>query len=105
MKVKWTYIAKEHLKDTQKYLKNVWGKEVAKYFLDEIKRNVEIIRSGTVVHQDFEDIEDVKKVLITKHNYLVYEQDEQTINILGLINNYKDPNKNYNDIANNKDRI
>ena len=105
MKIKWTPIAKEHLKDTVKYLKKVWGKEIAKYFVDEINRNIEIIKSGVVVHQDFEDIEGVKKVLITKHNYLIYEKNEQIINILGLINNYKDPNTNYKDIENNKDRI
>lgn len=105
MKVRWTHTANEHLRETQKYLKKVWGKEVAKYFLDEIKKNIEIIKSEVVVHQDYADLEGMKKVLITKHNYLIYEKNDEIINILGLINNYRDPARNYNEIINNQDRI
>lgn len=104
MIVRWTPIAREHLQDTKKYLKKVWGNEVTKNFMNQLEYTIELIKSGIVTHQNYKDIEDVRQVLVTKHNYLVYTIYEDKIIILGLINNYKNPDNNYNDIIKNKYR-
>lgn len=105
MIVKWTPIAKAHLLDTKMYLKKVWGSAVTKSFIDKIEHTIKSIKDGIVVHQNYEDMENVKQVLVTKHNYLIYMIEENNLIILGLINNYKDPQKNYNEIKNNRKPI
>lgn len=102
MKIKWTPIAKRHLMDTKKYLKVVWGNEVTKNFIKKVEQTINTIITGVVVHQNYEDLENVRQVLVTKHNYLIYMIDGDNLIIVGLINNYKDPHKNYEEIKTSK---
>lgn len=97
MKVVVSLKAKEHLKDIKKYLVNKWGSKVFKDFLAKKKKVIDNIKSGIITHQQYEDTP-FRKVLITEHNTMIYHIDNDTIYIVGILNNYKEPESNYKDV-------
>lgn len=106
MEIHWTEIAVKHLDNTLDYLEYKWGSEVAKNFLHKLNATIDMVIHGNVVHQNYADMKDVKKVLVTKHNTLIYEKyNNEILYILGIINNFKDPDSNYKEIENNKKTI
>lgn len=104
-KVRWTTIAREHLRETKKYLQEEWGNEVTKNFIKQVELIIERIKSDIVDYPNYEDIEGVKKVNVAKYNTLVFEKNDNIINILGLLNQRKLPENNYNEILNNQERL
>lgn len=101
METKWSKIAKSQLDEVETYLlENFTYNEVIALY-DDIDKALEIIASGVVIHQDYEDIKDYKKVLVSKYNTMVYKRDKDRIYIAGFINNRKSPEENYQSIKKN----
>lgn len=95
MKVVLSDRAKNDLEDIKAYLVEEWGWKVFEEFYNKFDTTIKQIKNGIVTHQYYEDTQ-YRKVLITIHNTLIYYIEEKTIYIVTILNNYKDPNTNYN---------
>ncbi|WP_128331261.1 type II toxin-antitoxin system RelE/ParE family toxin [Apibacter sp. HY039] len=98
MQIEWTREAENDLLKVEDYLLENWNYKVLENFLNILDKAAEILISGNV---EFEKYEDTKysKFLLTKHNYLIYHKVNDKIIILKLINNFQNPDNNYDDIT------
>jgi len=95
MNIFWTNRAKLDLEILEDFLIENWDFEVLESFYEILDRKISLLENGNLVHQKYEDI-DFHKVLITKHNSIIYEISNNQINLLNMINNFRNPDSNYN---------
>jgi len=95
MNIFWTNRAKLDLEILEDFLIGNWGFEVLESFYEILDRKISLLENGNLVHQKYEDT-DFHKVLITKHNSIIYEISNDQINLLNMINNFRNPDSNYN---------
>lgn len=95
MNIFWTNRAKLDLEILEDFLIENWGFEVLESFYEILDRKISLLENGNLVHQKYEDT-DFHKVLITKHNSIIYEISNSQINLLNMINNFRNPDYNYN---------
>ncbi len=72
-----------------------WNDKVFDAFLTKLDETVSIIAEGNVVFQKYENTH-YHKVLITKHNTLIYRVEDNVLKIIRIIQNFQDPDENYN---------
>jgi plasmid stabilization system protein ParE len=101
MVVFWTDRAKKDLAKLEDYLIDEWNEDVLANFYEILEAKIAVLQSGTVVHQLYEDTK-FHKMLITKHNSIIYEIIDNQVNILNMINNFKNPDSNYKTITKKK---
>jgi plasmid stabilization system protein ParE len=94
MNIFWTNRAKLDLEILEDFLIENWGFEVLESFYEILDRKISLLENGNLVHQKYET--DFHKVLITKHNSIIYEISNDQINLLNMINNFRNPDSNYN---------
>lgn len=94
MNIFWTNRAKLDLEILEDSLIDNWGFEVLENFYEILQAKVSLLENGNLVHQKYEDT-DFHKVLITKHNSIIYEISNDQINFLNMINNFRNPDSNY----------
>ncbi|UZT96372.1 hypothetical protein ODZ84_14185 [Chryseobacterium fluminis] len=95
MPIYWTNKAKTDLEILEDFLIPNWGFDVLEDFYVVLEKKISLFESGNLVHQKYEDI-NFYKLLITKHNSIIYEISGTQINLLNMINNFRNPNFNYN---------
>ncbi|KNB62180.1 type II toxin-antitoxin system RelE/ParE family toxin [Chryseobacterium sp. Hurlbut01] len=95
MNIFWTNRAKLDLEILEDFLIENWGFEVLESFYEILDRKISLLENGNLVHQKYEDT-DFHKVLITKHNSIIYEISNNQINLLNMIKNFRNPDSNYN---------
>lgn len=101
MKVIISNRAKNDINDIKYYVVNKWGWKVFGVFYNKLNATIDLIISGSVVHQYYEDTQ-YKKVLITEHNTLIYYIENDVLYLVTILNNFKDPNANYDIVKKNK---
>ncbi|KAA0128275.1 type II toxin-antitoxin system RelE/ParE family toxin [Chryseobacterium sp. SN22] len=94
MKIKFSDESLSDLLNIEEYLLRNWNDRVLEDFLIRLDEKVQIICNGKVVFQKYED-SDYHKILITKHNTLVYSVEDEVLKIIRIIQNYQDPEENY----------
>lgn len=67
-------------------------------FYEILERKIALLENGNLIHQKYEDT-DFHKLLLTKHNSIIYEINENQINLLNMINNFRNPDSNYKTIT------
>ncbi|SIQ07526.1 Plasmid stabilization system protein ParE [Chryseobacterium sp. RU37D] len=95
MHVFWTNKTKSDLEILEDLLIENWGFDVLKDFYEILERKIVLLGNENVIHQKYEDT-DFHKLLITKHNTIIYEVSGAQINLLNMINNFRNPGSNYN---------
>lgn len=95
MNIFWTNRAKSDLENLEDFLIENWGFKVAEDFYEILEKKISLPENGNLVHQIYEDA-DFHKLLITKHNYIIYEIAADQINLLHMINDFRNPDYNYN---------
>lgn len=98
MNIFWTNRAKSDLENLEHFLIETWGFDVLEDFYEILERKISLLENGNLVHQKYEDT-DFHKLLITKHNSIIYEIAENQINLLNMINNFRNPDFNYKTIT------
>lgn len=101
MKVIISNRAKNDITDIKYYVVNKWGWKVFEAFYNKLNATIDLIKDGVVVHQYYEDTQ-YKKVLITEHNTLIYYIENDILYLVTILNNFKDPNANYDIVKKNK---
>lgn len=94
MKIKFSDESLSDLLNIEEYLLRNWNDRVLEDFLIKLDEKVQIICNRKVVFQKYEN-SDYHKILITKHNTIVYSVEDEVLKIIRIIQNYKDPEGNY----------
>lgn len=94
MNIFWTNRAKSDLEILEDFLIENWGFNVLDDFYEILERKISSLENGSLIHQKYENTK-FHKILITKHNYIIYEISGNQINLLNMINNFRDPESNY----------
>ena len=91
--IRWTENAFEDLKEVFIYLEKEWSSEISNNFLHKCFLNIELISKFPQIGIRSEKDKTVRKILITKNNFLFYRVENKIITLLGLIDTRSDPNK------------
>ncbi len=95
MKINFSDESLADLRNIEEYLLKNWNDKVFDDFLKKLDEIVIIITEGNVVFQKYENT-DYHKVLITKHNTLIYIVEDHVLKIMRILQNFQDPDENYN---------
>ena len=98
MNIFWTNRAKSDLENLEDFLIENWGFDVLEDFYEILARKISLLKNGHLIHQKYEDI-NFHKLLITKHNSIIYEIAGNQINLLNMINHFRNPDSNYKTIT------
>lgn len=83
--VVWTVRATASLSDVLEYLESEWSSRIAKAFIDELLKRVEIISAYPELGIQSPSQLSWRRVLITKQNALIYRIDRETIVLLDIV--------------------
>ncbi len=81
------------LRNIEQYLLENWSAKILDDFLTKLDEIVEIISEGSVVFQKYENT-NYHKILITKHNTLIYIIENNVLKIIRILQNFQDPDDN-----------
>lgn len=97
MKIQFSDESLSDLKNIEEYLLEHWSDKILDDFLTKLDEIVEIICTGNVVFQKYEGTI-YHKILITKHNTLIYIIENNTLKIVRILQNFQDPTDNQKSI-------
>lgn len=80
--------ALQDLEDLENFLLRRWNQEIVFNFYEKFEKILENIASGKVIYQQHEK-ENFQKVLITKHNTLMFMKTDEKIIVIRIINNFR----------------
>jgi plasmid stabilization system protein ParE len=86
--------AKLDLIKIEEYLINKWNEKVADDFYVKLIDAIEILEMGNVLFEKYENTR-FRKFLLTKHNTIIYDVQNDLINIVRILQNFQDPDENY----------
>ncbi len=93
MKIQFSDESLFDLRNIEEYLFTHWNDKVLDDFLTKLDEIVQMICSGNVVFQKYEGSH-YHKILITKHNTLIYAVENDVLKIIRIIQNFQDPDYN-----------
>ena len=76
------------------YLEAEWGHQVAKEFLRKVDKKLDTLSRQPYMGVPSEKVQDVRSVLITRHNRLYYKVTGDRIVVLNLYDTRRKPAKN-----------
>ena len=91
------HFSKEAFDDLDKiedYLLYKWNDKVLEDFNVKLDHCLQIIVDGIAVFQSYEDTK-YQKILITKHNTLIYVIENNIVKVIRILQNFQDPEDNY----------
>ncbi|MEN4760901.1 MULTISPECIES: type II toxin-antitoxin system RelE/ParE family toxin [unclassified Chryseobacterium] len=94
MKIKFSDESLSDLRNIEDYLLHHWNDKVLNDFLIKLDEIVQIICEGNIVFQKYEDSR-YHKILITKHNTLIYIIENDVLKIVRILQNFQNPEDNY----------
>lgn len=94
MEIQFSKASFDDLDEIEDYLLNTWSDTVLDDFNLKLDQTLNLIIDGIVVFQKYEDT-NYHKILITKHNTLIYSLDQNALIIHRILQNFQDPDDNY----------
>ena len=94
MEIQFSKEAFDDLDKIEDYLLNRWNDKVLENFNFELDHCLQIIIDGIAVFQKYEDTK-YQKILITKHNTLIYIIENNVVKVIRILQNFQDPDENY----------
>ena len=88
----------DDLDSIEEYLLRRWNEQVLDDFNYKLDRCINIILEQSVVFQKYENTQ-YHKVLITKHNSLIYTIEKDILKIHRILQNFQNPDENYKNIT------
>ncbi|MFI1770953.1 type II toxin-antitoxin system RelE/ParE family toxin [Thalassobellus citreus] len=90
-KVLWTDHAMSELKETIEYLEENWTERELRRFSEKLDHTIELIsKAPDIFPSSFEKTE-IRKAVVEKHNNLYYRVIEDSVEIISLFSNRKNP--------------
>lgn len=87
--------AQQDLLNIECYLLEKWSIDVLEDFFEKFKKAITVLLDKKVIFQKYEDT-NFHKLLVTKHNSLIYSYEEDVLYIHRVLQNFQDPDENYN---------
>lgn len=84
-KISWALQADLSLENILNYLETEWSIRISESFYDETHARVQLITNYPEIGIQSTSIPEWRKILITKHNILVYRIDNTKITLLNII--------------------
>ncbi|GGG49694.1 type II toxin-antitoxin system RelE/ParE family toxin [Bizionia arctica] len=91
-KIYWTDHALSELKETIEYLEFNWTEKELRKFSSKLEHTLELISKAPKLFPLSSKKNEVRKAVIEKHNSLYYKINLNTIEIISLFSNIKNPN-------------
>lgn len=90
--------AQQDIDAIESYLLRKWNQEVVFSFFDLLDNAICILEVGNVYFEKYENT-GFMKYLVTKHNYIIYDYQDDLLRIHRVINNFQNPNENYESVS------
>lgn len=91
-KILWTDHAISELKETIKYLEHKWTERELKKFSAKLDHTIELISKSPKIFPVSIEKKNIRKAVVEKHNNLYYRFNKNSIEIVSLFSNRKNPN-------------
>lgn len=98
MKVDISIAAQQDIDDIESYLLRKWNQKVVFKFFDQLDDAISILETQNVYFEKYRDT-GFMKYLVTKHNYIIYDYQDDMLRIHRVINNFQNPDDNYESIS------
>ena len=92
--IEWTDNAGQDLEKIIKYLNKEWSQESAQKFVDKLNSILELLTNSPYIGMKSNKREEVRQILITRHNKLFYQLIGNKILLLDFFDTRQDPEKN-----------
>ncbi|CAI8252085.1 MAG: Uncharacterised protein [Formosa sp. Hel1_33_131] len=90
-KIRWTDHAISELKETLDYLESNWTEKELREFSAKLEHTIELISKSPEIFPEFLDKKGVRKAVVETHNNLYYRLIGDSIEIVSLFSNRKNP--------------
>lgn len=97
MEIRFSKASYDDLDEIEDYLLNEWNDKVLDDFNLKLHHCLTLITDGIAVFQKYEDT-NYHKILITKHNTLIYSLDNNILTVHRILQNFQDPTDNHKSI-------
>ena len=97
MEIRFSKASYDDLDEIEDYLLNEWNDKVLDDFNLKLDHCLTLITDGIAVFQKYEDT-NYHKILITKHNTLIYSLDNNILTVHRILQNFQDPDDNQKSI-------
>ncbi|KQT17557.1 hypothetical protein ASG31_09145 [Chryseobacterium sp. Leaf404] len=97
MEIQFSKEAFDDLDKIEDYLLKRWNDKVLEDFNFELDRCLQIIVDGIAVFQKYENTK-YQKILITKHNTLIYYIENNVVKVIRILKNFQNPEDNYDSL-------
>ncbi len=98
MQIKYSETAFRDLEAIENFLLYKWNETVLINFGVALENCIRTIIEGVVVFQKYEDTP-YHKILITRHNTLIYRIENDTLHIVRILQNFQNPDDNYESLT------
>lgn len=92
-KIRWTEHAISELKETLEYLENNWTERELQTFSAKLDHTIELISKTPEIFPTSFEKKNIRKAVVENHNNLYYRINENSIEIISLFSNRKNPSK------------
>lgn len=92
-KIFWTDHAIFELKETIEYLENNWTEREIRIFSSKLDHTIELISKTPEIFPESFEKKYIRKAVVEKYNNLYYRINKDSVEILSLFSNRKNPNK------------
>jgi len=92
-KILWTDHAITELKETLEYLENNWTERELRRFSAKLDHTIELISKSPEIFPTSFEKKNIRKAVVEKHNNLYYRINKNTIEVVSLFSNKKNPYK------------
>ena len=93
MEIRFSKASYDDLDEIEDYLLNEWNDRVLDDFNLKLVHCLKLVTDGIAVFQKYEDT-NYRKILITKHNTLIYSLDQNILTVHRILQNFQDPEDN-----------
>jgi plasmid stabilization system protein ParE len=93
MEIRFSKASYDDLDEIEDYLLNEWNDKVLDDFNLKLDHCLKLVTDRIAVFQKYEDT-NYRKILITKHNTLIYSLDQNILTVHRILQNFQDPEDN-----------
>ncbi|REC51642.1 hypothetical protein DRF62_16975 [Chryseobacterium piscium] len=86
--------AQQDLLNIEEFLLEEWSIDVLVNFFEKFQKAINVLLDKKVIFQKYEDTH-FHQFLLTKHNTLIYNYENDVLYIHRILQNFQDPDNNY----------
>ncbi|WP_194767707.1 type II toxin-antitoxin system RelE/ParE family toxin [Tamlana sp. I1] len=92
-KILWTDHAISELKETIEFLEKIWTEKELRKFAAKLNHTIDLISKMPEIFPESIEKKNIRKAVVEKHNNLYYRVNKNSVEIISLFSNRKNPKK------------